>query len=145
MVNPQINVRSVTSMDPEDIFNEMDRMYGNITVQEYVSGPEDLDRISQMLGWCTNSKSYLASLGVYLDIATRNAKKCGNKELHSDMVCRKNIIKTYYDIVSDIYTACSRQATLYLEQRKELEEEKRLNNIQYGRTGSYYDNRREAK
>ncbi len=137
MERPQVNLKTVLTIDPEEMFNEFERMYGNVEVQEYIIGPADLDRISQMLGWCTNHKSYLSSLGIYVDIATRNAKKSGDKELHSDMVCRKNIIKTFIDIVSDIYTVCSRQATLYLEQRRELEEERRANNVQYGRSGDF--------
>lgn len=131
----QITIQNVITLPPEDIFAILYEGYSKLTVPEYVDGPEDLDRISQLLGWCTNSKSYLASLEVYLDIATRNAKKNGDKNLHAEMVCRKNIIKTFKDMVADAYSASSRQATIYFEQRKELEEEKRNNNVQYGRAG----------
>lgn len=129
---PQVNIKTVTTMAPEEIFNELFEKYGDISVPEYILGPEDLDRISQLLGWCTNSKSYLSSLEVYLDIATRNANHSGDKETHAVMVCRKNIVKTFKDNVSDVYAACSRQATIYFEQRKELEEEQRNNSVQYG-------------
>ncbi len=130
-----VNIRTVLTMDPEEILENMMSEYGGIEVPDYVSGPEDLDRISQLLSWCINSKSYLSSLEIYLDIATRNAKKSGDKDLHSDMVCRRNIIKTFKDIIADTYTASSRMATIYFEQRKELEEEQRTNNVQYGRSG----------
>ena len=127
-----VTVRNVTQMSPEDIYIAMRKMYDNIMVTEAILGPQDLEAIIKLLGWCTNQKSYLSSLGVYLDIATRNAKKSGNKDAYSDMVCRKNIVNRYYDQVDGIYKASSRQATLYMEQQKELDDERRIHAVQKG-------------
>ena len=135
--NKEVNIRTVLTMEPEEIFENMHRMYDDIEVPEIINGPEDLTFISKTLGWCTNNKSYLSSLGVYLDIATRALKKSGDKDAYSTMVCRKNIINSYYEHIDAIYKACSRQASIYFEQVQELKEEKRNNAVQHGGGGDW--------
>lgn len=124
-----ITIQTVLTATPEEMFSSFEKMYGDVYIPEEALTVEDLGRISGILGWATNNKAYLNSLFVYLDIATRRAKQSGDKETYSEMVCRKNVVKAYYDRVDDIYKVCSRQATIWIEARKENDEIKRQEKV----------------
>lgn len=124
-----ITVNNVREITPEEIHKILSEMYDNVLLPEEALSLEDLERMSSLLGWTTNQKAYLNSLYIVLDIATSRAKESGDKAGYSEMMIRKKIVKSYYDHVDDIYKACSRQVTTWIEVRKEKAEISRQENL----------------
>ncbi len=128
----EVTVNNIEDMEPMDVFNYMHTKFDNVYVPETLTTAEDLQKVSVLMAWCINVKSYLNTLSVFLDIMTRNAKNAKEKEKHDQLVCKKNIIKSYLDHINDVYTGTSRVSTIYFKQQEELMMEGRANNIQYG-------------
>lgn len=128
-----LTVQNVTDKTAQEIFEILSAEYDNIFLPEEVITADDLTDIYQMLGKCTNIKSYLNTLYIHLDICTRAAKRKGKdaKLEYEDMVARKTVVKAYYDHIDDICKASSRQATVYFEQQKEIRLDQQINNMQY--------------
>lgn len=119
-----VTVNNVTKLDPVVLYVSLAKLYDRVRLPQEVMNTDDLQNISRLISFCANSKSYLNSLSVYLDIATRLAKRKGKeeKQTYDAMVCRKNIVNSYADMMDNLSKAGSRMVTIYLEARKANEE-----------------------
>ena len=129
----EVNINTISYIEPSDLLAFLDENYGGLTVPEDAVTPEDIERFISLLGYCTNVKSFLNSLLSKLDIDTRLAKGSKDKVLADRLICKKTLVKNYYDMIDDISKTVSRQATLYFKVEDENKEEKRISNIQYGK------------
>ena len=57
---------------------------------------------------------------VVQQIATREAKRGGDKDLYEDMVDRKEAVERMTESVKQQYSAVSRAVTIHIENNKEL-------------------------
>jgi len=115
-----ITVNNLVLTSPMDVWKDLDELYGKVSVPEEAIGPEDLSHISKLIGWCTNQRAYLLSLSAFAEVETKRINRSGPKEAYQDMVSKKNIIKTYLDLLKGIYDASSRQLTIYQNQKDEF-------------------------
>ncbi len=129
----EVNINTISYIEPSDLLTFLDENYGGLSVPEDAVTPEDIERFISLLGYCTNVKSFLNSLLSKLDIDTRLAKESKDKILADRLICKKTLVKNYYDMIDDISKTVSRQATLYFKVEDENKEEKRISNIQYGK------------
>ncbi len=110
------NINNIVSLSPMSVWEDMDKLYGNISVPEEAIGTEDLTHLSELMGWCANQRAYLLSLSAYVEIETKRINRKGTKEEYQNMVSKKNTIKTYLELLKTIYDASSRQLTIYQTQ-----------------------------
>lgn len=127
-----ITINNIGSIEPEELLMYFHELYDDIQSPGIVDSVEDLTKVNEIIGFCTNAKSYLHQLGIYLNLLTREAAKGKNKEFHSDCVSRKAIVDDYYKHLDDICKAVSRQASIYFEAQKELQMYARMDNLQIG-------------
>ena len=130
MSENNININNAITMETEPFIDILHKRYDNTYIPEEINGPEDLDHITRTIAWSTNEKAYLNTILLYLDVATRNAKREKRKDDADNLICKKTIVKGYYDVIDDIGKAVSRQASIYFEKRKELAEDRRKDNVQ---------------
>ena len=128
----EITINNILDKTPMEIFSFMHAKFDNVVVPQHIESAEELSEISEIIGWCSNVKAYLNTLYTYLDILTRDAKMAGEKELSSQLICKRNIVKNYLDHIADTFTGTSRVATIYFEKQKELMMDVRANTVQYG-------------
>lgn len=81
---------------------------------------EDMQVASKLLMKLSNNYSYLCALSSYAKLATREAKRSGNKTEHENMVDRKEIIQNMTDCIKQQYAAVSRAVTIHIENNAEL-------------------------
>lgn len=117
-----VTVNNVTRLEPAVLYVSFAKQYDALRLPEEVI---DLEQMQKIISYCANTKSYLNSLSVYLDIATRAAKRRGKEARieYDDMVCRKNIVSSYMDVIDNISKTASRMVTIYLEAKKAAEED----------------------
>ena len=127
MQKEPITINNVSQTEPELLYAIISQAYDGIRLPGMIRTVDDLNYIADVIVQCTNIKTYLNSLMVWLDIETRREKRKGkeNKDAYDKMICRKNIISCYYDTINDISKAGSRLITVYMEARKEMEAEKK--------------------
>lgn len=120
-----VTVNNVTKLEPVVLYVSLAKLYDPVRLPQEVTNTDDMQNISKLISFCANSKSYLNSLSVYLDIATRLAKRKGKegKQIYDDMICRKNIVNSYADMIDNLSKAGSRMVTIYLEAKKANEED----------------------
>ena len=135
----EITINNILEVKPLDVFKFMHQKFDNVVVPQALESAEDLDEVSEIIGWCSNVKAYLNALYTYLDTLTRTAKAVGDKELSAELIAKRNIVKNYQDHISDVFSGTSRVATIYFEKQKELRMDARNNTIQYG--GRTYEER----
>lgn len=81
---------------------------------------EDMQEAGKLLMQLSNNYSYLCALSSYAKIATRDAKRSGNKREHEDMVDKKEVIQNMTDCIKQQYAAISRAVTIHIENNVEL-------------------------
>lgn len=123
-----VTVNNVTELNPVVLYVSLANEYDQLSLPAAVETIDDMNEISKLISYCANSKAYLNSLLVYLDIATRIEKRKGKdaKTAYDDMVCRKNIVSSYFDTIDGISKAGSRMVTIFLEAKKAEQEENAL-------------------
>ena len=120
-----VTVNNVTKLAPSVLYVSLAVMYDRLRLPQEVKDADDMQRIAKLISYCANSKAYLNSLSVYLDIATRMEKRKGKdaKIEYDDMIARKNVISSYNDMLDNLSKAGSRMVTIYMEARKANEED----------------------
>lgn len=120
-----VTVNNVTKLAPSVLYVSLAVMYDRLRLPQEVKSTDDMQRIAKLISYCANSKAYLNSLSVYLDIATRMEKRKGKdaKAEYDDMVARKNVVSSYNDMLDNLSKAGSRMVTIYMEARKANEED----------------------
>lgn len=123
-----VTVNNVVRLSPTVLYVSLAKEYDELSLPGEITGIDDMNTISSIISFCANNKVYLNSLSVYLDIATRIAKKKGKdgKAEYDDMVCKKNIVAGYTDTIDSISKAGSRMVTIFLEARRADMEENAL-------------------
>ncbi len=123
-----LTVNNIVEMKPMEVWEALSGLYDGVRVPEEAVGPEDLDRISGLMGWCMNQRAYLSSLLAYAEIETKRVNRTGPKDEYSDMVSKKTTIKAYLDVLKGIYDTSSRQLTIYQTQHDEVFRNHRASN-----------------
>lgn len=91
-----------------------------IEVPEEIVTVEDMKDASKLLLQCTSYYSYLCALSSYAKLATRNAKRSGDKTRYEDMIDKKEIVNHITDCVKQQYSAISRAVTIHIDNNQEL-------------------------
>lgn len=124
-----ITVNNVTTIDTEYLFKYFYEKYDSIVVVPEINSYKDLEKVSKLITYSSNVKRYLNTLKTYVDTVTRSIKRDKEKkDYYDDLMAKKAILNAYYENMDDIYKACSRLVSIYVEERKEIAEEKRNDN-----------------
>ena len=124
-----VTVNNVVQLSPMEVWESLSALYDNVKVPEEAVGPEDLNHISELMGWSMNQRAYLSSLSAFVEIETKRINRTGTKTEYSDMVSKKTTIKTYLDVLKGIYDTSSRQLTIYQTQHDEAFKNSKAYNI----------------
>ena len=87
---------------------------------EMIATIDDMDNASKILLKLSSYYSYLCALMSYAKVATREAKRSGDKIFYEDMVDKKEAIEHMTDAVKQRYNAISRAVTIHIENNNEL-------------------------
>lgn len=81
---------------------------------------QDMELAATLLLKLSSYYSYLCALLSYAKVATREAKRKGDRTYHEDMVDKKDIIQNMTDSVKQQYASISRAVTIHQENNMEL-------------------------
>ena len=113
---------NILSLDPEDLLQWLNSNFLE-DIPIAINNVEDLKNAGVLLGKLTNIYSYLVSLSMFAKLKVREAKKDKeNKENIDKAVDRKEIIKSYADVIKCQYNAVSRMVTV----KKQIDEEMKM-------------------
>ena len=115
----EYSYEELLEMEPIDLLKYLEDNF-LMEIPSEVLNAEDMETCSRVLLKASSSYSYLVTLLSYAKIATRNAKRSGDKTFYEDMVDRKEVIQNMTDMVKQIYTGVSRAVTIHIENNNEL-------------------------
>ena len=123
-IQPQSRKVKVTpatlfSSSPEDLLSWLETEFPT-QIPEQVDSIEEMQEASKILLRLGNQSSYLTNLSSHAKIATRNAKRSGDKAAYEDMVDRKEVIANQAAAIEKSYNAISRAVTIHIENNREL-------------------------
>ena len=110
---------TILSMEPKKLLNWLTSEFV-IKLPGEICTAEDMDKASMLLLQLSNEYSYLCALSSAAKIATREAKRSGDKEAHENMVDKKDTIVAITECVKQQYAAISRSVTIRIENNQEL-------------------------
>ena len=92
----------------------------NVEQPKEILTVQDMELAAGLMLKLSGFYSYLCALLSYAKIATRDAKRGGDKRYHEDMVDKKDIIQNMTDSVKQQYASISRAVTIHQENNMEL-------------------------
>ncbi len=109
----------ILKMDPTEMLEYLTDEF-LIQLPTEITTADEMNEAAKLLLYLSNCYSYLCTLSSYAKIATREAKRSGDKQSYEDMVDRKDCIQNLADIVKQQYAAVSRGVTIRIENNNEL-------------------------
>lgn len=114
-----MDMNAILNMEPVMLLKWLSNEF-SVDIPKEIVSVEDMDRAAKTLLQLSTQYSYLQTLLSYAKVATREAKRTGDKQYYEDMVDRKEIIQNKVDSIKQNYAAVSRSVTIRIENNQEL-------------------------